>query len=267
MKLIVLMKQVPDIEEVKFDMEKGRVDRSSADTQVNPFDLNALEAAVRLKEEHGGNVTVISMGPPQAESALKKALSRGADRAILLTDRKFAGADTWATSFTLAKAIEKIGNFDLIICGEKTIDSDTGQVGPEVARILNIPQITFVPEVMGVEGEEVKVKTEMWDGTYLKNLSFPGLITVTKDVNEPRLPSLKDKLKAKKAEIEKWTVDEFEGVDPKKFGARGSPTSVKEIEIPEKEEHKGERIEGGPHECAEALLQKLKEKGILEGLK
>lgn len=261
------MKQVPNIEEVKFDMETGRVDRSSADTQVNPFDLNALEVAFQLKDQHGGQITVISMGPPQAESTLRKALARGADRAILLSDPKFAGADTWATSFTLAKAIEKMENFDLIICGEKTIDSDTGQVGPEVARILNIPQVTYVSEVKGMNGRGVKVSTEMWDGTYVKKITFPGLITVTKDVNEPRLPSLKDKLKAKKAEIETWTADSFEEIDPKNFGARGSPTSVKEIEIPKEEERKGELIEGEPHECAELLLQKLKEKGILEGIK
>lgn len=263
MELIVLVKQVPQMEDVKFDMKQGRIDRSSAGTQVNPFDLNALEVAVRLKESEGGKVTVISMGPPQAESALRKALARGADRAILLTDRIFAGADTKATSFTLAKSIEKLGKFDLIVCGEKTIDGDTAQVGPEVARMLGVPHMAYVSRVKKVDENGLEALCEVWGATYHKKMRFPGLLTVTKDINEPRLPSLKDKLKAKKAAIEKWGVEKFGDILTEKFGAKGSPTSVREVEIPEEEERKGEIFTGEPNECAKFLVNNLKERGIL----
>ena len=132
--IVVPIKQVPDMERVKFDKEKGTVDRSSAPGEINPFDLNALEAAVQIKEKLGATVTTVSMGPPQAEAALRDALSRGADRGILLVDKAFAGADTWATSYTLASAIQRLGQTDLIVCGEKTVDGDTAQVGPAVAE-------------------------------------------------------------------------------------------------------------------------------------
>lgn len=265
MHYIVLIKQVPEIEDVEFDMETGRIDRSSAATQVNPFDLNALEAAVSLKEEQGGTITVISMGPPQTESTLRKALARGADRAILLSDKAFAGADTWATSFTLSKAIEKVGTFDLILCGEKTIDGDTAQVGPEVARILNFPHVAYVSGVKEANGESITVKTEMWEGTYIKKLNFPGLLTITKDANEPRLPSLKDKLDAKKAEIEIWDSNTFKDVNPELFGIKGSKTTVGNVEIPEEEERKGEMLKGTPKECAKTLIEKLRRKSVISG--
>ncbi len=144
MRIIVPIKQVPDMNQVRFEVDRGRVDRSSAGVEINPFDLNALEAAVQIKEDMGGTVTAISMGPHQAESSLRDALARGADDAVLLENRKFAGADTLATSYTIACAIRKLGAFDLILCGEKTVDGDTGQVGPEIAEHLNIPHIAYV---------------------------------------------------------------------------------------------------------------------------
>ncbi len=199
--LIVPIKEVPDIENVKFDREKGRIDRSSAEAEPNPFDLNALEEAVRIKEDIGGSITALSMGPSQAEETLREALSRGADDAILLSDKKFAGSDTWATSYTIAMAVKKIGDYDLILCGEKSVDGDTGQVGPEIAEILNIPHVAFVNEVTERDKNSITVRSETWSRSYVREIDFPGLMTVTKDVNEPRLPSLSDKLKAKKAEI------------------------------------------------------------------
>ncbi len=256
--IIILLKQVPDIEEVKFDTEKGTLDRSSAKAEPNPFDLNALEAGVQIKEELGGTVTVVSMGPPQAESALRDALARGADRAILLTDKKFGGADTLATSYTLASAIKKLGNFNLIICGEKTVDGDTGQVGPEVAEHLGIPHIAYVSEIKKCEKEGFVVVSEMGEYRYLTELKPLGLITVTKDINEPRLPSLRDKLKARKSEIEIWSVEDLaNGADRNKFGITGSPTSVYKITIPSVESRRGKIFRGTPDEAAKKFVEEL----------
>ncbi len=255
--IIVPIKEVPDIEKVNFDREEGRIDRSSASTEPNPFDLNALEEAVKMKEEIGGTVTVISMGPPQAEDTLKDAIARGADNAILLTDKGFAGSDTWATSYTLASAIKKIGNYDFIICGEKTVDGDTGQVGPEIAEILDIPHVAYVNETIERDEQGIVVETEVWSRTYKKELKFPGLMTVTKDVNEPRLPSVNDKLQAKNAEIETWGLDDLLDIgDEKHFGIKGSPTGVVNIEVP-KEKGRESKIFEGPN-AVKKLIEEIK---------
>ena len=257
MKLIVPIKEVPDIEKVKFDREKGRIDRSSAEAEPNPFDLNALEEAVKFKEEIGGTITVISMGPSKTEDTLREALSRGADKAILLTDKGFAGSDTWATSYTLAMAVKKIGQFDLIFCGEKTVDGDTGQVGPELAEILDISHIAYVNKIVNRSEERVILESKLWGRTYRKELKFPGLITVTKDVNDPRLPSLNDKLKAKNLDIDKWGLQELlEFGNERNFGSKGSPTSVVNIEVPEEEGRKS-RIFEGP-DAVKKMLNELK---------
>ncbi len=262
--LIVLVKQVPDIEKVKFDYETGRIDRSSAGAVINPFDLNALEAAVQIKEKLGGSVTAISMGPPQAESTLRDALARGADRAILLTDRRFAGADTLATSYTLAGAVKKLGIFDLILCGEKTIDGDTAQVGAEVAEHLGIPHVAYVDEIKEVSDDRIVVSSKIGRYYYTFALNFPGLITVTKDVNVPRLPKLKDKLRARKAEIEVWNAEDLSEVaSVEKFGFPGSPTQVIKVFTPSAEERRGVIFRGAPRELAEKLAGVLEELGML----
>jgi electron transfer flavoprotein beta subunit len=264
--IVVLLKQVPDIQKVKFDTERGKLDRSSAPAEPNPFDLNALEAGVRLKEESGGRVTVISMGPPQAESALRDALSRGADRAILLTDERFAGADTLATSYTLASAVKKVGKFDLIICGEKTIDGDTGQVGPEVAELLGIPHVAYVSKIKEWRKGAVVVVSDLGENYYVTELELPGLITVTKDVNEPRLPSLRDKLRARKSKIEIWNADDLADVASKdRFGARGSATQVYRITFPSVEGRRGKVLRGQPDEIARELAEELEK--VLRGEK
>ena len=260
--VIVCVKQVPDIEKVKFNHETGRVDRSSAGAITNPFDLNALEAAIQIKEKVGGTVTTISMGPPQAESTLKDTLARGADRAILLTDRKFAGADTLATSYTLASAVKKLGRFDLIICGEKTVDGDTAQVGAEVAEHLDIPHVAYVDEVKDVTKDRIAVTSRMGRDYYLIALKFPGLITVTKDINVPRLPTLRDKLKARKAKIETWSADDLADVAyVDKFGISGSPTRVVKVYTPSAERRKGVIIRGDPKKTAKKLMAILKSVG------
>ena len=264
MDIIVLVKQVPEIEKVRFDYKKGRLDRSSASAVTNPFDLNALEAAVQIKEAFGGSVTAISMGPMQAEKTLRDALARGADKAILLSDEKFAGADTLATAYTLAAAIKKIGNFDLIICGEKTVDGDTAQVGPEVAEFLGVPHVAYVEEIRQVSGDSIVVKARMERSYHIVKLSLPALITVTKDVNNPRLPTLRDKLKAMRAPITIWSRQDLaEVADPQYFGFSGSPTRVIKVYTPITKMRKGQIITGTPREIAQKIVQILEENKIL----
>lgn len=262
MNIIVLIKEVPDMEKVKFDREKGVIDRSSASTQINPFDLNALQTAVNIREKVGGEVKAISMGPSRAEDSLKESIARGADDALLLTDRAFAGSDTWATSFTLAKAIEKINNYDLIICGEMTVDGDTAQVGPQVAEFLNIPHVAFVWDIEDIKDNKIIVKSDLWDGTYLNEITYPGLITVSKDINNPQLPSLKDKMKARKAEIEKWGLNDLidENLSDEDFGLSGSLTKVKDIKVPPISKRKSKIWEDDYDEALDSLTKLLKEK-------
>lgn len=239
MRIVVPIKQVPDMTQVKFDTNKGIVDRSSAGAEINPFDLYALEAAVQIKERLDCTITAISMGPRRAESALRDALARGADSAILLEDRRFAGADTLATSYTLARAMKKLGEFDLIICGEKTVDGDTGQVGPELAEYLNIPHVSYLSKIIEVS-EKLVVISDMEGEAYTVEGELPLLITVTKDINTPRLPTFRDKVKARKAEVQVWGAEELSSLTDKgRFGARGSPTKVHKVIIPSEEGRKG----------------------------
>lgn len=218
---------------VKFDRERGVVDRSSAGTEVNPFDLNALEAAVALAESNGAEVVAVSMGPPNAEKALRECLARGAARAVLVSDRQFGGSDTRATSLILAAALRKLGGFGLVLGGEKTVDGDTGQVGPEVAEELGLPCACFVSRIAGMTADAVRVESELWDGTYEKEIRLPAMLTVTKDINQPRLSSFRDKMKARKAEITTLTfADLGEFLKPEQIGLKGSPTKVKKIEVP-----------------------------------
>jgi len=205
MKIIVLVKQVPDMEKVRFDREKGRIDRSSAGTEINPFDLNALEAALQIKENINASITALTMGPPQAEEALREAIARGADEGILLTDMKFGGSDVKATSCILSSGIKKIGEYDLIIAGIQTVDGDTGQVGSEIAGYLGIPHISNVELIERCSEKSIEAVSAVWESRYLKRGAYPILLTVTKDVNSPRLPSFKNKMKARKAEIVKWS--------------------------------------------------------------
>jgi len=265
MRIIVPIKQVPDMTQVKFNTEEGKVDRSSAGAEINPFDLNALEVAVRIKENICGTITAISMGPPSAESALRDALSRGANDAILLEDRIFAGADTLATSYTLAVAIKKLGIFDLIICGEKTVDGDTGQVGPEIAEHLGIPHVAYVSEIKEV-GERMVVVCELDDERYLIESGLPLLITVTKDIATPRLPAFSDKLEARKAKIAIWNASDFISIaDMSRFGLHGSPTRVHKIMVPTEEGRKGEIFRDIKDEEIRTVVDAFVERQILRG--
>ena len=262
--IIVLIKQVPDIEKVKFDFKTGRLDRSSASAVINPFDLNALEVAAQIKEKIGAVVTAISMGPKNAEKSLRDAIARGADRAILLTDIRFAGADTLATSYTLASAIKKLESFDLVICGEKTIDGDTAQVGPEVAEFLGIPHVAYVEEIREVNEDRILVKSKMGESYYLIALRFPGLITVTKDVNTPRLPTLRDKIRSRKSEIIVWNADSLSDVaEIDRFGISGSPTTVAKVYAPHTEKRKSLILKGDIEDAARKVVNVLKELKIV----
>jgi electron transfer flavoprotein beta subunit len=258
LKIIVLVKQVPEIEKVRFDYEKRRLDRSSAGAVINPFDLNALEAAVQINEKIGGTVTAISMGPKKSEEALKDAIARGVTKAVLLTDERFAGADTLATAYTIAGAVKRLAPFDLIVCGEKTIDGDTAQVGPEVAEFLGIPHVAYVEKVTEVNGKGITVKSRMERHYCVARINFPCLITVTKDINTPRLPTLKDKLRSRKVMVTVWNAEDLsimahEGI----FGLSGSPTWVAKVYAPTNAQKKGRIIKGTPEETAREAARVL----------
>ncbi len=262
--IIVLIKQVPDIEKVRFDYDKGRLDRGSAEATTNPFDLNALETAVQIKEKVGGVVTAISMGPENAIETLRDALARGADKAVLLTDIKFAGADTLATSYTLSCAVKKIGLFDLLVCGEKSVDGDTAQVGPEVAEFLGIPHVAYVEEVLEVKATEITVKSRFDEKSYLVKIRFPSLITVTKDVNVPRLPTLKDKLRSRKAEVTVWNASNLLDVaEEQLFGLTGSATWVAKVYAPSADKRKCQIIGGTLEEKSKKIAEVLAKLGVL----
>lgn len=267
MNIIVLVKQVPDMEKVKFDREKGVVDRSSASAEINPFDLNALETAVQIAESIDARVIAVSMGPPSTESALKECIARGAHEGVLVSDGKFGGSDTKATSTILAGAIKKLGAYDLVIAGEKTVDGDTGQVGPEVAEFLDIPHASYVSKIIEINKNNMEVHSEIWEGTYLKSIKFPCLITVTKDINHPRLPSFKNKMKARKAEIKVLKLEDLkEFLNEEDVGFKGSSTKVKKIEVPKIEKRQGKIYrESDTVKAENELIDIFKKIKVLEG--
>jgi electron transfer flavoprotein alpha/beta subunit len=255
MNIVVCIKQVPDTAEVRINPDTGTLIREGVPSIINPFDMHAIEAGLQMKEKVGGKVSVLTMGPPQAETALREAVAMGADEAVLLSDRAFAGSDTWATSFTLSKAIGKMGA-DVIICGKQAIDGDTAQVGPETAEFLNIPHISYVRKIEEVSCNSIKVQRMMDEGYDVVEAAFPVLITVVRELNEPRLPSLKGKMAAKKAEIKKWSSADIMA-DENDLGLKGSPTQVKNIFTPDA--RSGRKIfEGTPEEQVEALIQELR---------
>lgn len=227
MNIIVLVKQVPNTTRVKLDPKTGNLIREGLESIVNPDDRHALEAAVSLKEAHGGTVTALSMGPPQAVDALTESVGMGADKAILLCDRAFAGADTWATSLTLSKAVERIGEYDLVICGHQAIDGDTAQIGPQVADWLDIAQATYVREIKAVSDTEITVSRKMDDGIETLACRLPALLTVVRDLNRPRYPHMERLISAcaDRAPIRVWNAADI-GVNTCDVGLEGSNTHV-----------------------------------------
>jgi len=257
MNIIVCIKQVPNTTDVKIDPVTNTLIREGVESVINPFDAYAIEESVRLKERFGGKVTVITMGPPQAENALKEAISLGCDEGILVSDRKFAGSDTWATSYTLATAIKKIGSFDIIICGKQASDGDTAQVGPGISTHLDIPQVTYVKKIEDISVNVAKVERMTEEGYDIVQTPLPCLFTVVKEINTPRLPSLKGMMRAKSAKIIKWTADDIEA-DPKSLGLDGSPTRVVKIFSPTPRKG-GEMLQGEIGDVAKELAELLKD--------
>ena|SRR3989338_6749669 len=261
MNIIVCIKQVPDTTDVKIDPETNTLIRSGVQSIINPFDMYAIEEGIRLKERFGGKVSVVTMGPPQAEAALRESISLGVDEAILISDRLFAGSDTWATSYTLSKAIRKIDSYDIVICGKQAIDGDTAQVGPGISAHLDIPQITYVKKIeemslLPPDARFIRAERMTEEGYEIIESPLPCLITVVKEINEPRLPSLKGKMKAKKAEIKKWEAKDLE-VDPALLGLNGSPTKVVRIFTPPPRKG-GQILKGDAKEVSKALVDLLK---------
>ena len=269
LKIIVCVKQVPDSTAIRIDPRTNTLIREGAASVINPFDENAVEEALRLRERHGGSVTVISMGPGQAKEALRETLAMGADRAVLISDPRFAGSDTYATSHTLAAAIRKIGEFDLIITGKQAFDGDTAQVGPGLAEQLGVGLAAYVRKIAVNEGsterpghaENVTVERMTDEGYEVIEIGLPLVITVVKEINAPRLPNLRGKLAAKKMEIPVWTADEIKP-DPGKIGLKGSPTAVKRVFSPEPRGG-GEILAGNLKEKVHALISRLADANLV----
>jgi electron transfer flavoprotein beta subunit len=263
------MKQVPATTDIKIDPQTNTLIRQGIKNITNPYDEYALEEAVRIKEKleadpgFSGEVEVVAvtMGPPQAENMLREAISAGADSAVLLSDRAFAGADTWATAATLSMALEKIGGISLIISGKQTLDGDTGQVGPQLAHIMNMPFIGYVSSIESISGSGMKVKRLAEESYEEFEIRFPAAVSVLKDINTPRVPPLRGRIKAKKAEIPIWTAADI-NAEPEKVGLDGSYTRVIKIFTP-RTTHDVKIIEGRPEEQVEELFRILKESNIL----
>ncbi|MFP4163066.1 MAG: electron transfer flavoprotein subunit beta/FixA family protein [Chitinispirillaceae bacterium] len=262
MNIVVCIKQVPGTTQVKINPETGTLIRDGVEAVVNPFDEYAIEEAIRIKEKVGGVVKVITMGPPQAEAALRTAISMGADEGILVSDRAFAGSDTWATSYTLSKGIEKLGQVDLIICGKQAIDGDTAQVGPGVAEMMGIPYVAWVRKVEEITDRSIRVERLMEGGYDVVEMPLPGLMTVVKEINTPRMASLKGKMKAKKAEIVKLDAAGMD-VDSERIGLKGSPTQVLRSFVPERKTG-GEKITGEVPELVEKAASTIMNLGVVK---
>jgi len=257
MNIIVFLKQVPGAAKVDIDEKTGTLKRQGIESKMNPYDLYALETALRINALRGGKVSALSMGPGQAAETLREAFAMGVDSAALLSDAAFAGSDVLATSRALAQAVMKLGSYDLIICGKQTTDGDTAQVGPETAEFLNIPHTANVTEIISV-GDTITLKMDMGDSVQTIEMPFPCLITVEKDIFTPRLPSYRLKLESAEREITVLTLDDLFENDPGAYGLDGSPTRVERVFPPESTAEKI-IVSGSGDEAAEFLYAKLKE--------
>ena len=258
MKIMVCIKQVPGTSKVEVDEKTGVLKRDGVDSKMNPYDLYALEAALRIKEKKGGHIKVISMGPPQAKAVIKEAYSMGADEGTLVSDRKFAGADVLATSYTLSQGVKKCGDFDIILCGKQTTDGDTAQVGPEMAEYLGIPHVANVRRILDVNDDFIKVEMDMPNTIEVLEVKYPCLLTVDKDIFQPRLPSYKKKLETDEREINVISLNDFEDKDEKKYGLNGSPTQVERIFPPSNNDYH-EIWTGDSSELSARMEDKIRE--------
>ncbi|MCM3705823.1 MULTISPECIES: electron transfer flavoprotein subunit beta/FixA family protein [Cytobacillus] len=265
MHIVVCVKQVPDTKIIKINPKTNTLDRRSAPAILNPYDAHAVQEAVKIKKVLGkGTISVLSMGPPQAVAVIKKSIEIGADRGLLISDRAFAGADTLATSYALSKALERISKdmpVDLVICGKHAIDGDTGQVGPGIARRLDIPPVTNVIEVSEVNESEkrILIKRKITNGYELIQAQIPCLLTVEKEINSIEYSPMPNMIKAARYEPVIWSVNDLEGVDRTQLGLKGSPTIVGKMFTPPKPEG-GKRLEGNADEQIQQLMELLNDK-------
>ena len=255
MRIVVPIKQVPETKSVKMDEKTGTVIREGVEAIVNPLDLYAIETAIQLREQLGGEVVSVSMGPPKAITALREAIAMGVDSAVLVSDSAFAGSDTWATSYILAEAIKRTGEFSLVICGERATDGDTGQVGPGIAAFLNLPVVTYVSRIEQISDQSCRVKRLVEDGYENLSSSLPCVITVVKEIGVPRLPTLRGKQRAKRIEIPVLGSDELD-IELSEVGVEGSPTRVIKIFKP-KVARECEKVLAKDEESVEEAVDKL----------
>ncbi|MBP5181978.1 MAG: electron transfer flavoprotein subunit beta/FixA family protein [Lentisphaeria bacterium] len=265
MRITVCIKQVPGTSQVEIDPETGVLKRDGVESKMNPFDLYALETALQLKQRYGGEITVISMGPPQAQAVIREAFMMGADHGFLLSDRKFGGADVLANSYTIAQGIRAAGPFDLILCGKQTTDGDTAQVGPELAESLGIPHVTNVCAVHDADASSLTVTQDLPLHRLKAKILLPCLITVEKNIFEPRLPSYKLLCATAQREIRVLTLEDLADRDATHYGLNGSPTQVKRIFPPEKS-NRQEKWEGTGEELSERLFRYLSDNKFLQKL-
>lgn len=263
MNIVVCVKQVPDTTEVKLDPVKGTLIRDGVPSIINPDDKAALEAALCIREQAGGKVTVVSMGPPQADVALREALAMGADEAILVTDRAFGGADTWATSYTIASAIKKL-DYDLIIAGRQAIDGDTAQVGPQIAQHLGLPQVSYVENIEAVNERSIVLRRQFEDRYHIVEAQLPCLITVLSELNKPRYMSVSGVFDAyREKKVVRMTLEDLEDViDKSNIGLGGSPTRVKQS-FTKQPKGKGEKFETDADDAVRIIVEKLAEKYLI----
>lgn len=262
MNILVCVKQVPGSSNVKVDEKTGLLIRSAKGNKLNPYDLFALETALKLREEAGGTVTAVSMGPPQAREALEECVHMGCDGGVLLSDRAFGGADVLATSYTISQGIRKIGAFDLILCGKQTTDGDTAQVGAELAEHLHIPHLANVTAITALEEQSITVTALQENMIVTERLRFPCLLCTDADINTPRLPSYKRRKAMSPDSIRVLTFADFDDRNPAHYGLKGSPTQVQKIFPPEKKTDR-EMCTGSPDRLADTLLSLLKTKKFI----
>jgi len=261
LRVVVCIKQVPGTTEFKINPQTNTLIKEGTESIVNPLDMYALEEGLQLKEQYQGKVAAITMGLPQAAEALKEAIALGVDEAILLSDPAFEGSDTLATSYILAKAIAKLGQFDLIICGRQTMDSDTGQVAPQLAERLGLPFVAYVSQIEEIREGYMRVQRMVEEGHQVVEMPLPGVISVVKEINVPRLPSLRGLMKSKQAQIPVWTAQELD-VDMNKVGLSGSPTQMIKLFHPQRA-RESEILQGSPESQVDQLVERLRETKII----
>ena len=262
MKIIVCMKQVPATQKVDIDPETGNLKRAGQSARTNPYDLYALECALRIREEVGGTVSILTMGPAQAETMIRDAYSMGADDGMIMSDRKFAGSDVLATSYTLSRGIKMLGGADLIICGRQTTDGDTAQIGPAIAEHLHMPHCAWVGAIEAVDEAQITVKQNFGSVTQVSRMTYPCLVTVEQDICVPRLPSYRMIQKVKDKPVKIVSFDDLGKKDLSRFGAIGSPTCVEKIFAPD-EKVSNLYVEGTPQEKAAQIIALLTEQKLV----